>query len=282
MSGGSGPPTTERPDERPPDPVGGAGDDTPETRQARLTGILGRAGALPRQGSLRWSFTWAFEGIVYVLRTQRNMQLHVAAAVLALVLGLLLDFSRIEMAVLLGAVSLVLVAEMFNTALEAAIDAVITTYHPLVKVAKDVAAGAVLVATVNALAVAYFLFYTAITKPADDLLVGVRRSPTNLVVVVLIVTVVASIAIKAATGRGTPLRGGLPSAHSAAAFAAWAAITIIADPLRHAALISLLAFMMALLVAQSRVEAGIHSLVEVTAGAVVGTAVAVLVFQLWG
>ena len=282
MSGGSGPPTTERPDERPPDPVEGAGDDTPETRQARLTGILGRAGALPRQGSLRWSFTWAFEGIVYVLRTQRNMQLHVAAAVLALVLGLLLDFSRIEMAVLLGAVSLVLVAEMFNTALEAAIDAVITTYHPLVKVAKDVAAGAVLVATVNALAVAYFLFYTAITQPADDLLVGVRRSPTNLVVVVLIVTVVASIAIKAATGRGTPLRGGLPSAHSAAAFAAWAAITIIADPLRHAALISLLAFMMALLVAQSRVEAGIHSLVEVTAGAVVGTAVAVLVFQLWG
>ncbi len=282
MSSGSGPPTTERPDERPPDPVEGAGDDTPETRQARLTGILGRAGALPRQGSLRWSFTWAFEGIVYVLRTQRNMQLHVAAAVLALVLGLLLDFSRIEMAVLLGAVSLVLVAEMFNTALEAAIDAVITTYHPLVKVAKDVAAGAVLVATVNALAVAYFLFYTAITQPADDLLVGVRRSPTNIVVVVLIVTVVAWIGIKAATWRGTALRGGLPSAHSAAAFAAWAAITIIADPLRHAALISLLAFMMALLVAQSRVEAEIHSLVEVTAGAVVGTAVAVLVFQPWG
>ena len=41
----------------------------------------GRGSALPRQGSLRWSFTWAFEGIVYVLRTQRNMQIHVSLAV---------------------------------------------------------------------------------------------------------------------------------------------------------------------------------------------------------
>lgn len=276
---GSPPPTAERPPEPPSEEPGPEG--PPPAR--RLPRMLRRgATSLPRQGSLRWSFTWAFEGIVYVIRTQRNMQIHVGAAAVALVLGLVLDFSRIEMAVLLGAVSMVIVAEMLNTALEAAIDAVITSYHPLIKIAKDVAAGAVLIATVNALGVAYFLFYTHLTEPTDDLLDGVRRSPTHLVVVVMILTVIASVAIKAATGRGTPLRGGLPSAHAAAAFAAWAAITIIADPLRHAALISLLAFMMALLVAQSRVEAGIHTVVEVTAGAVLGTAVAVLVFQLWG
>jgi len=97
-----------------------------------------------------------------------------------------------------------------------------------------------------------------------------------------VVTVIAAIAIKAATGRGTPLRGGLPSGHAAAAFAAWAAITIISDPLRHATLISTLAFLMALLVAQSRVEAGIHSVLEVGAGAVLGTGVTIVIFQLWG
>ncbi len=237
---------------------------------------------LPKQGSLRWSFTWAFEGIVYVLRTQRNMQIHVGAAVVALLLALLLDFSRLEIAAVLGAISLVLVAEMMNTAIEAAIDAVVTTYHPLVKIAKDVAAGAVLVATANALAVAYFVFYDRLTDPSRDLLVQVRRAPTHIVVVVMIVTVIAVIAIKAYTGRGTPLRGGLPSGHAAAAFAAWAAITIIAEPLRHAVLISTLAFLMALLVAQSRVEAGIHSLVEVAAGAVLGTCVAIAIFQVWG
>jgi diacylglycerol kinase (ATP) len=210
------------------------------------------------------------------------MQIHIGVALIALLMGLVLDFSRLELVAVMGAVSLVLVAEMMNTAIEAAIDAVVTTYHPLVKIAKDVAAGAVLVATVNALAVAYFVFYDRLTDGGQDLLGSVRRSPTHLVVVVMIVTVIAVIAIKAWTGRGTPLRGGLPSGHAASAFAAWASITIIAEPLNHAVLVSTLAFLMALLVAQSRVEAGIHSLVETVAGAVLGTCVAIVIFQLWG
>jgi diacylglycerol kinase (ATP) len=268
--------TSRTPTETPPEPPR-------RNRPPRIQRLFQRRPpTLPRQESLRRSFAWAFEGIVYVLRTQRNMQIHVAAAVAVLVMGLLLDFSRLELAAVMGAISLVLVAEMMNTAVEALTDAVVTTYHPLAKIAKDVAAGAVLVATINALAIAYFIFYERLTDPTRDLLVGVRRSPTHLVVVVLIVTCLAAISIKAATGRGTPLRGGLPSGHAAAAFAAWAAITIIAEPLRHAALVSTLAFLMALLVAQSRVEAGIHSLIEVAAGAILGTGIAILIFQLWG
>ena len=261
-----------------------APEDPPESEARRFGRMLRMAtrSSLPRQHSLRWSFNWAFEGIVYVVRTQRNMQIHAAAAVFVLVMGLLLDLSRLELVAVMAAVSLVLVAEMLNTAIEAAIDAVVTTYHPLVKIAKDVAAGAVLVATVNALAVAYFVFYDRLTDDSRDLLVGVRRSPTHLVVVVMILTLILVIAIKAWTGRGTPLRGGLPSGHAAAAFAGWAAITIIAEPLRHAVLVSTLAFLMALLVAQSRVEAGIHSVVETLAGAVLGTCVAIVIFQLWG
>ncbi len=273
-------------EERPVSPAGDRGDEgTSSERRSRIGRLLRRGGAgstLPRQGSLRWSFTWAFEGVVYVLRTQRNMQLHVATAIVALVAGLLLNFTRLEFAVLVGAISLVFVAEMFNTAIEAAVDAVVHTYHPLVKVAKDVSAGAVLVAAVNAVAVAYFVFYRHLVESGGDLGLGVRRAPTELVVVILIVTLLGAIAIKAASGRGTPLRGGLPSGHAAAAFAAWASITILADPLRYAALISLLAFLMALLVAQSRVEAGIHSPVEVGAGAVLGTGIAVLAFQFLG
>lgn len=274
--------STSQTEGRPPEPPDPSEPPPPAPSRARRVLRRPAAPGLPRQGSLRWSFTWAFEGIVYVLRTQRNMQIHVAAAVVALVMGLLLDFSRLELAALMGAISLVLVAEMMNTAVEAAIDAVVTSYHPLVKIAKDVAAGAVLVATVNALAIAYFVFYDKLTEPGRDLLVGVRQSPTHLVVVVLIVTLIAVIAAKAWVGRGTPLRGGLPSGHAAAAFAAWAAVTIIAEPLRHAALVSTLAFLMALLVAQSRVEAGIHSVLEVAAGAILGTGIAIIIFQLWG
>jgi diacylglycerol kinase (ATP) len=237
---------------------------------------------LPRQGSLRWSFTWAFEGIVYVLRTQRNMRIHMAAGFVALMLALLLGVTRLEFIAVLGAVSLVLIAEMVNTAIEAAIDALVTHYHPLVKVAKDVSAGAVLVATANALAVAYLVFYSNITDPTRDLVGQLKGRPSQIVVGSLILTCILAIAIKAAVGRGTPLRGGLPSGHAAAAFAGWDAITVVASDLGHAALISTLAFMMALLVAQSRVEAGIHSAVEVIAGAALGTGVTLLMFQVLG
>lgn len=235
--------------------------------------------SLPRQGSLRWSFTWAFEGIVYVLRTQRNMRIHVAAGTIGLLLALVLGVSRLEFLAVLVAVSIVLIAEMFNTAIEATIDALVTHFHPLVKVAKDVAAGAVLVATVNALAVAYLVFYNRLTDPTTELLHQLRGRPSQIVVGSLIITVLLAITIKAITGRGTPLRGGMPSGHAAAAFAGWAAVTILTGEFAHAALVSTLAFMMAALVAQSRVEAGIHSAWEVIAGAVLGSAVTILMFQ---
>jgi diacylglycerol kinase (ATP) len=241
-----------------------------------------RPGALPKQGSLRWSFTWAFEGVVFVLRTQRNMQVHVAAGVLVLVLALALGVSRFELLALVLAVCLVLVAEMFNTALEAAIDAVITSYHPLVKVAKDVAAGAVLIAALAAVTVAYLVLYGRLSEPGRDLLTGVRQAPTHVVIIVLVVTVIAVVALKAYAGSGSPLRGGFPSGHAAVAFAAWMAVTLIVLPLTHGALVSTLAFLLALLVAQSRVEAGIHSSAEVVAGALLGAGITVLLFQIWG
>ena len=169
-----------------------------------------------------------------------------------------------------------------HTAIEAAVDAVVTSYHPLVKVAKDVAAGAVLIAAACATAIAYLVLYGRLTEPGRNLLRGVRQAPTHVVLIALAVTVLAAIAIKAYVGRGTPLRGGFPSGHAAVAFAGWMAITIVVAPWTHAALVSTLAFMMALLVAQSRVEAGIHSAVETVAGAMLGAGVTLILFQIWG
>ncbi len=181
---------------------------------------------------------------------------------------------------MLGAVSIVLIAEMFNTAIEATIDALVTHFHPLVKVAKDVAAGAVLVATFNALAVAYLVFYSRLTHPTRHLFHQLQGRPSQIVVGSMIITILLAITIKAVTGRGTPLRGGMPSGHSSAAFAGWAAVTILSGEFNHGALISTLAFMMAALVAQSRVEAGIHSAWEVIVGAVLGASVTIFMFQM--
>lgn len=265
----------------PPDRQGPATRDPAGRPRRGLTGRR-REGPLPEQGSLRWSFTWAFAGIVYAVRTQRNMQMHIIAVAIVLVMGLALGLSHLEFVAVIAAISLVLVAEMFNTAIEAAIDAVITDYHPLVKVAKDVAAGAVLIAAVNAVATAYLVFYPHISDRNHALSSGLHAAPPVVVAGALLLTIVVVLIVKATTGHMSPLRGGLPSGHAAAAFAAWAAITILVDPYAHSGLVSALAFVMALLVAQSRVEAGIHSALEVAAGAIVGTGLTILVFQLWG
>ena len=83
-----------------------------------------------------------------------------------------------------------------------------------------------------------------------------------VIVLVLALVVILVIATKALTGRGTPLRGGLPSGHAAVAFAAWMAVTQLLDPSEHRFLVSVLMLGVASLVAYSRIETGIHSTLE--------------------
>ncbi len=108
-------------------------------------------------GLLR-SFRYAADGVAYCFRTQRNLRIHAVAAVLAMAAGFRLGLSGAELGVLALTIAAVLVAEMFNTAVEALVDIVSPGYHPLAKVAKDVAAGGVLVTALVSLVVAYLLF----------------------------------------------------------------------------------------------------------------------------
>ena len=234
-----------------------------------------------RSPSVLQSFNFAFEGIIHVLRTQRNMRIHFMIAAGVLIGALIVGVSRLELVILLMAISFVLIAEMINSALEAGIDVATTSFDPLAKLAKDIAAGAVLIATINALAVGYLVFVDRIKDPSSQAIDRLRDAPTGITLIALILTVILVIGAKAYTGRGRPLRGGLPSGHSAIAFAGWMAATYILGDSAHWFLISTLTFIMALLVAQTRIEAGIHSFVEVLSGGVLGALVTLVLFQLF-
>jgi diacylglycerol kinase (ATP) len=235
-----------------------------------------------RRISLIESFNYAVEGIIHVLRTHRNMRLHFAAALAVLVLALVLGVSRIELIVLLISISFVLIAEMINSAIEAAIDVATSSFDPLAKLAKDIAAGAVLIASINAVAVGYLVFSGQVQESGDNLVERLRDAPGKLTIIALAIVVFLVIATKALTGRGTPLRGGLPSGHAAVAFAAWMAVTQMLDPSEHRFLISLIMLGVASLVAYSRIETGIHSAVEVVYGGLLGAGVTLFVFQIFG
>ncbi|MFM7320443.1 MAG: diacylglycerol kinase family protein, partial [Armatimonadota bacterium] len=107
------------------------------------------------------SLRHAAEGIAHAFRTQRNMRFHVAAFSAIFLAGLMLRLPRLEMIALIFACALVLMAEMVNTAIEAAVDMITDRYHPGAKFVKDIAAGAVLVAAITAAVVGATIFLGA-------------------------------------------------------------------------------------------------------------------------
>ncbi len=232
-----------------------------------------------RPPSILESFNFAFEGIIHVLRTQRNMRIHFLIAALVLVAALVSGVDKMELIALLLAIAFVLIAEMLNTAVEAAVDVATTSFDPMAKLAKDIAAGAVLIATAVAVAVGYLVFSGQVADRSSKLLDHLANVPAELTLIALVLTSILVIGTKALTGRGSPLRGGLPSGHAAIAFSGWMAATLILDDARNHFLISSLTFIMALLVAQTRVESGVHSSLEVAYGGLLGALVTLAVFQ---
>ncbi len=231
-----------------------------------------------RAPSLLESFNYSLEGIIHVLRTQRNMRIHFLVAAVVLVVAFASGVTNYELIALLLAIAFVLIAEMINTAIESAIDVATTSFDPMAKLAKDIAAGAVLISAVNAVAVGYLVFAGKAADKTARVLDRLREAPAQLTLIALVLTILVVIGTKAYTGRGTPLRGGLPSGHAALAFAGWMAATyVIGDA--HRFLISSLTFIMALLVAQTRVESGVHSVLEVAYGGLLGAIVTLVLFQ---
>lgn len=223
------------------------------------------------------SFNYAIDGIIYVLRTQRNMRIHFAIAAIVLALSLILGVSNVEFMLLIFAIALVMVTELVNTAVESAIDVTTTTYDPLAKIAKDVAAAAVLISTLVAVITGYLVFFAHLNVLTLRVLSRVRQSPIHVTVIALFLVIIVVIASKAWTRTGTFLRGGWPSGHSAIAGSLFTAITFISkNPL-----LATLGFIMALLVLQSRMEAKFHTYLQVISGGFIGILVTVIIFQLF-
>jgi diacylglycerol kinase (ATP) len=217
----------------------------------------------------------AIEGIIYAVKTQRHMQYHFFAALAALVLSLVLNISRIEFIVLCMAIILVIVTEMLNTALEVTVDMISEDYNPRAKIAKDIGAGVVLIASIGALTLAYLILYPAFK---DAFLTGVwklRKAQDDVVAfVALTAVVIIVVIIKAFLGKGEPLRGGMPSGHAAISFSIW----VTAVYLTRSFPVSVMTFILAVMVSWSRWSSGIHRPLEVVAGALLGAAVTMLFF----
>lgn len=109
--------------------------------------------------SLFDSFKCAFKGISFVLRHERNMRIHLVAALYVAFFSAFYNFSRSEIVLLVITCALVMILEVLNTSIEVIVDKVSPKYSPLAKIAKDTAAGAVLLSAVMTVIVGIVLFF---------------------------------------------------------------------------------------------------------------------------
>ena len=223
------------------------------------------------------SVNCAIEGIIYGVSTQKHMRHHFLAAILILFTALLLRVSPVEFMLLSLAVSFVLFAELLNTAIEVVVDMISPQFHPLAKVAKDVAAGAVLVAAFGTATMGYMVLSKYLFPVQKRVLAMMGSSSEMGTMVSVILVLVCVIIMKASTGSGTPLKGGVPSGHSAVAFSIATSVSLnTQDPL-----IGLMSFILAVMVSHSRLLLHIHSMREVVLGALTGAGITVAVTLLF-
>ena len=226
------------------------------------------------------TFNNAITGVVGAVRSERNMKIHLACAILIMLLSLFLEISRIELAILSICIILVFITEFINTAIEEIVDLVTQgRYSKVAKKVKDIAAGAVFVTAVNALLVGYLIMYEKVKKlllTGDSALARVLSTPSHLIFIVISLVLISVVLLKGIfyKKKTSHLQGGTVSGHSAISFALATIGAILANNFE----VSVILFAIAALVAEARVEGKIHTLLEVVVGALLGTGIALLLF----
>ena len=225
----------------------------------------------------------AVNGIIYAATTQRNIRIQLVLAVIIMMLSLFYGLNTTEFLCLVFAVFMVIFAEMINTAIETVVDLFVDVYHPKAKIAKDVAAGAVVLAACNALVVGYFIFFNKenIKAISDSIFNNMVKSPTHLAFVAILLVIIAVIAVKASCSRkkqrGELIKEGfVPSGQTAIAFAA---LTVIWINSRDIITFSL-ALVLSVLIAGNRLYNNARTKAEVAFGACMGILIVILVYGL--
>lgn len=223
----------------------------------------------------------AFAGIVHAFGSERNMRTHIIVAIFVVIAGIVTHCTRYEMIALSLTITFVFFAEMLNTAIEAVVDLITEKYNEYAKIAKNVAAGAVLLAALNSVIVGYLVFYRKLSNARSTFLSiesTIQNLPAHVIFASMFVVCMCVIIVKAksTSKKGSYIHGGMPSGHTALAFALFTSMALVGRD----AVITSFACVMAVLVAESRMETKVHTFSEVAAGAIIGVVITTLLFYL--
>ncbi|MDD5440492.1 MAG: diacylglycerol kinase, partial [Candidatus Omnitrophica bacterium] len=156
------------------------------------------------------------------------------------------------------------------------VDLIQDEFHPLAMIIKDISAGAVFLAALNSLVIGYLLFSQHLRFQLEDSIHSIRQSPWHITFISFMILIFLVVSGKIVSKKGTPFRGGMPSGHAAFAFAIWVIVSFVTE----SGLASMLTFIMAFIIARHRVQTRIHTVWEVTAGALLGVLLTAFMFQI--
>lgn len=221
----------------------------------------------------------AINGIIYATTTQGNIKKQLIIAIIVVIASLFFELTKAEFLIFMFTIILIIFAEMVNTAIETVVDLYTDLYHPKAKIAKDVAAGGVVITAINAVIVAYFLFFDKISNIGLQFIRNIATSPVHLAfaaVIIVIIGILSLIAMATTNKHKLLNKKFMPSGHAALSFAANTIIWLLTDNI----VILTLSLVMAILVSESRVESKKHRLSEVVFSSCVGIITVLIIYGL--
>ncbi len=219
----------------------------------------------------------AIEGILIAAKTERHLRYHLYATAGVLLFSYLAGVTRIEFLIISLTALCVIITEMLNSAIEATVDLLSPEKQEKARIAKDIAAGTVLITAVGSVIIGYVVLLPYVNTYFEKGLSITKHTNDEVAILSLIILIILVVITKAISGKGHPLRGGMPSGHAALSFSFWVSITIITENF----VASLLSFVAAVTIAQSRIAVKAHNRWEVLLGSLTGTVITFFLFLLF-
>ncbi len=219
----------------------------------------------------------ALDGVIRAFKTERNLRIDYIIGLFVLICSLFFDFTKTEFACLCLTIGFVIFAEMINSTVEYIVDLITDKYDDRAKAAKDIAAGGVLISSIVAVVVAFFLFADKIGMATTSVLSTIFSSNIYILFTIIFAVILLVVILKGFFGKGSSSYSAVyPSARVALAFGLTTYVYIITKSF----LVGGVALILSIIIAQIRVENTKTRAIYMIISAIIGILVVLIIYQM--
>ena len=223
------------------------------------------------------SINYAIEGVLHAARTQKHVRLHLIVIIILLLFCFVTGLQGRDFIIVSLIATIVVVTEMLNSAIETIVDMLSPKRNEYARIAKYMAAGAVLIGAVSSIITAFYIIVPDLLRWKSQGFAVARHSSPDIALCSALVVLISVIILKAYFGKGHPLRGGMPSGHASLSFSFFVSSLYLFSS--H--IVLALVLVAAVAISVSRVIQKIHTPLEVFAGCLVGSVMTWGIFKIF-